>query len=224
MYASKHFLIGKQLTATGKCLWNLSFNFKIHDITSNFTILFFFEFQRERGRERGKHQCERETLTGWLWHAPQLRMNLQPRHVPWLGIKLTTFQLTGDPPTDWTTLARALQYIFPRKTQGCFFPKPLSKNWNSRWCATFTCGFSYPDHNGRSFSIHAPGREALTLDFEPTFLSLAFEAMYNLILVSFPASVPPHPTQPFIHWIGRRFAALDVWITLLCPNQRFSPL
>ena len=61
----------------------------------------------ERGREREKHRCERETPTGCLSHVP--RLNLQPRHLPRAGIKPVTFQFMGwdDALTNWATTIRA---------------------------------------------------------------------------------------------------------------------
>ena len=53
------------------------------------------ERQRERERERGKSIWERNI--DWLpsCMCPKWGPNLQPRYVPWLEIKPTTFQSTG---------------------------------------------------------------------------------------------------------------------------------
>ena len=45
----------------------------------------------ERAREGEKHQCERETLISCLLYMPDRELNLQLRHVPWLGIEPTNF-------------------------------------------------------------------------------------------------------------------------------------
>lgn len=117
---------------------------------------------------------------------------------------------------------------FIGKHKIAFSPSLLVK-WHFKWYATFSCGFSYPWSFGRPLRAHTPGREALTFDFEPTCLSLAFKALYNLILASYHASLPPYPSQSSDLRIGRRFmslftAALKAWTPLLWPNQRFSPL
>ena len=68
-------------------------------------LLFFKEFylflERRGGREKG-----RETLIAWLSHAPNWGSGPQPRHVPWLGIKLVTFCSMGQCPTHQATLVR----------------------------------------------------------------------------------------------------------------------
>ena len=56
-----------------------------------FFIVYFRERGREGEREGEKHWCERETSIGCLLYAPDWEPNLQPRHVPWLGIELATF-------------------------------------------------------------------------------------------------------------------------------------
>ena len=50
----------------------------------------FIDF-RERGREREKHWCEKETLIGCLPYTPQPKSNPQP------------FSLRVDSPTNWAT-------------------------------------------------------------------------------------------------------------------------
>ena len=50
---------------------------------------------KKRDRERGKYQCERATFISCLSCSPLLLINLQPRYVPWPGIKLVTFQFNG---------------------------------------------------------------------------------------------------------------------------------
>ena len=86
-----------------------------------YPMIFFIAF-RERGREREKYQCDRETSIGCLPDTPRPRIllaltqdltcldqgsNWQPGHVPWPGTEPTSFQWWGDTPTTWVTLARA---------------------------------------------------------------------------------------------------------------------
>ena len=47
--------------------------------------------------------CERNME----WHTRRRGPGLQPRHVPWLGIKLVTFWFAGWCPTHWATPVRA---------------------------------------------------------------------------------------------------------------------
>ena len=58
-------------------------------------VLFFRKRRREGEREGEKHQCERETLISCLLHNPNWGLNLQPRHVPLLGIELVTSCFVG---------------------------------------------------------------------------------------------------------------------------------
>ena len=49
-------------------------------------LFIYRERGREGEREGEKHQCEKDiNLTSRI--HPDQRQNLQPRHVPWLGIK-----------------------------------------------------------------------------------------------------------------------------------------
>ena len=88
--------------------------------STTFMFLFFLYFWmhfwrlfvfRERGREREregeKHQCVRDTLIGCLLHAPNQGPVLQPRHVPWPGIKPVAFYFSGQHSIHWATPARA---------------------------------------------------------------------------------------------------------------------
>ena len=66
-----------------------------------FIFIFIFEF-RGRGRagerEGEKHWCEKYWLVASHMY-PKSGLNLQPRHVPWLGIEPVTFQFLGQCPT-----------------------------------------------------------------------------------------------------------------------------
>ena len=68
-------------------------------------LLIFREREREGERGREKHQYERESLNN-LVKCPNWGPNLQPRHVPWLGIGLATFCFVGWRPTHWATRIR----------------------------------------------------------------------------------------------------------------------
>ena len=57
--------------------------------------------------EREKHQCARDTSLGCLLQAPTWGSGPQPRHVPWLGIKLATFWFLGRHWIPWATPAGA---------------------------------------------------------------------------------------------------------------------
>ena len=59
--------------------------------------IFFIAF-REIGREGNIHVREKHQLLSTLTHLDQ-GLNPQPRHVPCLGIKPTTFLLHDDAPT-----------------------------------------------------------------------------------------------------------------------------
>ena len=81
-----------------------------------FILRFYLFIFRERGREgerKGeKNQCvvaSHAPHTGDLAHNPG--MCPQPRHVPWLGIKLATLWLAGQHSIHWATPARGHFYI-----------------------------------------------------------------------------------------------------------------
>ena len=70
---------------------------------------FFVTLRQRKGERKGeKHPWEREAS---IQLPPSTHLdqgsNLQPRHVPWWGIKPSTLQLQ-DTPTNWATLARAV--------------------------------------------------------------------------------------------------------------------
>ena len=58
-----------------------------------FYLFIFRERGREGDREGEKHHGVRETSICFLLHAPRQGPCPQPKHVPWLGIELVTFQL-----------------------------------------------------------------------------------------------------------------------------------
>ena len=70
--------------------------------------LFIFRARGRQGEGEGeKYQCARETLFGYLSHAPKWGPGLRPRHMPWLGIKPATLWFTGQHSIHWATPARA---------------------------------------------------------------------------------------------------------------------
>ena len=59
-----------------------------------FYLFMFREMWREEEREEERHRCVRDTQIGCLSHTRNWGPGPQPRHVPWLGTELTTFQFT----------------------------------------------------------------------------------------------------------------------------------
>ena len=58
--------------------------------------VFISQDKRREGERKGEiHQCAREMSIGCLLYTPYWRPGPQPRHVPWQGIELTTFQFAG---------------------------------------------------------------------------------------------------------------------------------
>ena len=79
-----------------------------------FKILFGFRREgREKERERNSNVSTfvRDTWISCLSHAPNWGPGLQPRHVPWPGIKLITFQFAGQSSIHWATPARVPFFI-----------------------------------------------------------------------------------------------------------------
>ena len=64
--------------------------------------------RREKKRERNINVWE---IISCLLQAPNWGPGLQPRCVPWLGIKPVTFQFTGLSSIHWATPARAIYTI-----------------------------------------------------------------------------------------------------------------
>ena len=65
-------------------------------------ILFIFREEGKGGRKRGT-----ETSVSCLLNAPNWEPGLQPRHVPWQGIKLANFWFANWHSLHWATPARA---------------------------------------------------------------------------------------------------------------------
>ena len=54
-------------------------------------------------------------MCGFLLHTPYWGPDLQPKHVPWLGIKPATFAFAGWHSIHWATAARANSQLLKRK-------------------------------------------------------------------------------------------------------------
>ena len=97
-----------------KCVCVCLFLSSSEDIFSLFWG-FFFESERERQtdrqieRKKETHQCERETSTGcFLTHPPTGNWTATWGMCPDQESNLWPFALQNDEPTNWATLARAL--------------------------------------------------------------------------------------------------------------------
>ena len=86
--------------------------FKIHLLKN---ILFIYFLEREEGREKEKERNsdvrEKHRLVASRMHTIR-GLNLQPRHVPWLGTKPATFSFVRWCPTNWATPVRTTLFIF----------------------------------------------------------------------------------------------------------------
>ena len=96
----------------------------ITKILKRFYYFIFGERGRVGEREEEKHRCARDTWIGCLSCAPYWGPGLQPRHVPWLGIKLETLWFTDQHSIHWASPARV---FFPFSSQ-----VPRGIMWKSR--------------------------------------------------------------------------------------------
>ena len=87
-------------------LSNVCFQYFIFSIFF-FKILFIYFLERGQGREKGREI----SLWGCLLPACDWGPGPQPRHVPWLGIKLVTFWFSGQSYIHWATRPGLLVYI-----------------------------------------------------------------------------------------------------------------
>ena len=79
---------------------------------------FFYDFiSLFLDREEGSEEEKERNMCGCLWHSPYWAPGLQPRHVPWLGIKLATPWFVGQCSIHWDTPARAEYTFFILKTK-----------------------------------------------------------------------------------------------------------
>ena len=83
----------------------ISFRMILTTIDFLFFKILFIYFQREGkgGRKRGRTT----SMCGCPPHAPHWGPGLQPRHMPWPGIKPVTLWFTGQCSIHWATPARA---------------------------------------------------------------------------------------------------------------------
>ena len=68
-------------------------------------FIYFERKGREGEREGEKHWCATETSINCLSHSPNRGPGPQPRHVPWLRIKLAVFWFAGQSSIHWATPA-----------------------------------------------------------------------------------------------------------------------
>ena len=87
----------------------------------------FFSFTDCREREEGGRKRGRETSIGCI--CPNWELNLQPRHVPWPGIKPVTICFAGRCSANWTTPARVYVYLWHKHCHKCFFKIYLRQQW-----------------------------------------------------------------------------------------------
>ena len=71
------------------------------------TDIIYLFLERGEGRERGRDI----SMCGFLSCATYWGPCLQPRHVPWLGIKLMTLWLAGWCSIHWVTMSRAIYFL-----------------------------------------------------------------------------------------------------------------
>ena len=86
---------------------------------------------REKEWKRNIDMREKHQLVASSTY-PDLGRNLQPRHVPWSGIKLVTFCFAGRNPTNWPTLVRAMNRTFDVTSK-----KSLPNVWSERFTPIF---------------------------------------------------------------------------------------
>ena len=84
-------------------------------------LIIFREMGREGGKKGEKHHCVRDTSASWLLHTPSWGPDLQPRHVPWLGIEPATLWFVGWCSIHWATPARANWQYFKNSVQIKFY-------------------------------------------------------------------------------------------------------
>ena len=71
-------------------------------------FIYLFLERGKGGRKRGRET----SMCGCLLCAPHWGPSLQPRHVPWLGIKPATLSFTGQCSIHWAIPARAVAHLF----------------------------------------------------------------------------------------------------------------
>ena len=110
--------------------------------------MYLFIYIGRMGRKREKHHCVRETSISCLLHTPNWGPGLQPRDVPWLGIKLSTFQFAGQLPAHWVTTVRARIFLItslPRDFgQGQLLSSDPNRHSSSYWDGRDWWDYEYP--------------------------------------------------------------------------------
>lgn len=110
---------------------------KLYDLKKKKKKSFYWLLKTEEREGEGegvweKHQCEKRNIDQLL--LAHLLLGVEPEkpmHLPWPGIQVKTFWLTGQCPTNWTTPARAnLMMFIPLKSTGLFYL--LASRWNCR--------------------------------------------------------------------------------------------
>ena len=76
-----------------------------------FTLFYFIYLFLYRGERIGRKRGRETSVCGCLSCAPYWWPGLQPRHVPWLGIKLVTLCFAGQHSIYWATPARATHFL-----------------------------------------------------------------------------------------------------------------
>ena len=82
-------------------------------ISMNIDFIPFFEKEGKRRRKRGR----KTSMSCCLLHTPHWGPGLQPRHVPWLGIKLVTLWFAGWHSIHLATPPRALGEDLKKKEE-----------------------------------------------------------------------------------------------------------
>ena len=75
-----------------------------------YLFIHLFIVERREGREKERERNINVRERHWAvdsWMHPKWGPVLQPRHVPWPGIKLMTFHFVGWHPINWSTPVRA---------------------------------------------------------------------------------------------------------------------
>ena len=164
-----------------------SLSLKINKILKKRFYWFIF---RERGREgerKGeKHQCVVASC------PPYWGSGLQPKHVPWLGIKPVTLWFSGQHSIHWATQAWSIYLIFTINLWGRDIIAP-SYGWDKWDTVRLTCPRSQLRNGGAGFEqvVLAPP------SIFPTTMLCCFKLYYDSffndnILMS------PHPPPPAV--------------------------
>ena len=107
-------------------------------IIASLPMLFFFQdfiylfiFREGKG---GRKRRRETSVCGCLSQAPFWGPDLQPRHVPSVGIKTAILWFTGQHSIHWTTTARANCVIFDVFSLYLCFPNHMMEKFQSVFC------------------------------------------------------------------------------------------